>query len=113
MTAGIARLQKRIDELEAFDPAKVSQRGAPEVQALKASIEETLERVFDRHTTESARYAPAAHLDDGPSFGDELPIATVRQYLQKDKESSLALLRQAVRGLQEEISAQSAKAIDY
>jgi predicted nucleotide-binding protein len=111
MTAGISRLQKRIEELEAFESATVSRRGAPEVYALQTSIDETLERVFGRDTVEYERYELAARLDNSPSLGGDTPLERVRQYLQDDKERGLALLRQAVRGLDEEVSAQRTKAI--
>jgi predicted nucleotide-binding protein len=112
ITAGIIRLQKRIEELESFEPATVGRRGSPEVYALSTSIDETLERVFGRDTIEYERYELAGRLDDGQSFGGDTPLERVRQYLLEDKERGLALLRQAVRGLEEEASAQRTKVID-
>jgi hypothetical protein len=42
MKVGITRLNRRIADLEAFDPNSVQQRWAPEVKALQTSIEESL-----------------------------------------------------------------------
>ena len=49
------RLQKRIADLEAFDPSSVD-RGGPEVTALRASIEQTLRDVFGPNTHEFYQY---------------------------------------------------------
>jgi hypothetical protein len=110
MKVGVDRLQKRIEQLKAFDPSKVNRRRSPDVQALNAAIAETVERVFGRDTVEFHRYEQAARLDDSPSLGGETPLATIHRYLEEDKERGLALLRQAVIGLQEEIAVQQTNA---
>src|SRR5579871_1017793 len=63
------RLTKRIEELEAFDPATVEKRdGDPKVMALEAAIDAALSAAFGHNTTEYKRYARATHLDHGPRF---------------------------------------------
>ena len=112
MTAGVERINKRIEELDAFDPDNVPERRHHSVAALSVSIEETLARVFNKGSEEYTRYRRAASLDNGPvamgaSWGGRAVREPFRRYLQEGKERSLALLRQAVRGLEEEIELQS------
>jgi predicted nucleotide-binding protein len=114
MRAGIRRLNKRIEELEQFDPTKLTKRWAPEVTALQTAIDETLGAVFGNGTVEYNRYNRAASLDhggismvlDGGWGGGRGPLDDgheARQYVAEGKQESLALLRQAVRGLEETI----------
>ena len=104
---GVPRLRKRIDDLEAFDPSKLQQRNAPEVAALEASIEETLTEVFGHDSFEYQRYGRAAHLDSGPvSLGTAFgrgggPDLSFRSYIEEGKQRSIALLKQAIAGLNE------------
>jgi predicted nucleotide-binding protein len=110
MTRGITRLQKRIDDLEAFDPQSVQERWPPEVTALRVSIEETLAAVFGHSTVDYHRYESAATLDNGPivlSTGvDHSETLKARQYLSEGKKRSILLLKQAIRGLEERIKDQ-------
>jgi predicted nucleotide-binding protein len=114
---GIERLQKRIEDLEAFDPQTVQKRFPPEVTVLGTAIDETLATVFGHATVEYDRYKSAARLDNGlvvVSLGREFGSRSeyqdtleARQYLAEGKQKALALLRQAVRGLEEEIDEES------
>jgi len=116
MRVGITRLNRRIADLEALDPEAVQQRWAPEVKALQTSIEESLSAVFGHGTVQYNRYRRAAIFDWGPvdatpdwiaarSGGVGYPdhALNFRPYLAKSKEDAISLLRQAVRGLEEEI----------
>lgn len=127
MRRGILLFRRRITDLEAFEPQEVQMRWAPEVKALEASIEEALVNVFGSGTVEYERYRRATVLDSGPvsmSFepdwisarghgyagrGDDLREA--QQYMSEGKAMALALLRQAVRGLEEAITDQSAASL--
>jgi predicted nucleotide-binding protein len=115
MKLGISRLQRRIADLEAFDPEVIQKRWGPEVKTLETAIEETLASVFGHNTIQYNRYKAAADLDNGPvimrpDFGggghyyDDRHEA--QQYVTEGKEASIQLLRQAIRGLQEEIADQ-------
>jgi hypothetical protein len=111
MKLGIPRLQRRIADLEAFDPQVIQKRWGPEVKVLQTAIEETLASVFGHNTVEYKRYRAAAELDKGPvvmrtewghGHHDERPEA--QQYVTEGIQRSILLLRQAVRGLEEEIA---------
>lgn len=113
MKRGIARIQKRIADLEAFEPESVQKRWPPEAKALENSIEEALTVAFGYGTVGYRRYEAAARLDDGPLVGRFTALGggrypqdarDARQYLAEGKQRSLLLLRQAVRGLEEEVA---------
>lgn len=106
--SGIARINRRIEELEQFDPGKVKKRWAPEVKALEAAIEETLAGIFGEGSEQFKRYSGAASLDHGPVqmvFGGPDPgyDRQFSQYLTEGKEQALLLLRRAVLGLEESL----------
>ena len=99
--------------LEAFNPAVVQQRfGSPNVIALEAAIEETLSAAFGHGTPAYNLYVGAANLDHGPvtmrSDFDRGPRRedmpdVFRGYLIEGKGRAVALLKQAIRGLEEEL----------
>jgi hypothetical protein len=82
--------------------------------ALQNAIADALSAVFGHGTVEYNRYSSAARLDHGPvtmtpAYGTARHSAdrlTASQYLAEGKQQSLALLRQAVRTLEEEIAEQ-------
>lgn len=113
--AGIARINRRIEELEQFDPTKVQKRWAPEVKALQTAIEETLAAVFGEGSEQFRRYRPAAALDNGPVqtyFGGGAPgfDRQFPKYLAEGKVQALLLLRRAVGGLEESLPEASSAA---
>ncbi len=103
----IERLQRRINQLEAFDPQTVTKRFSdPSVTAIEKAIDETLSAVFGHGTVEYDRYSEATALDHGPVnvtpvWRDETIDA--RRYVAEGKQQAISLLSQAVRGLEEEI----------
>jgi hypothetical protein len=98
----IPRLQKRIAEVEAFDPSKVdpADPGAS-VHALKASIDDALTRTFGQDTVEYQRYHPAAQFDWPLTMGGRTPPHRIIEALTRARTRSLDLLKQAVAALQE------------
>lgn len=106
MRAGIDRLQKRIEEVKQFDPSTVTdQYNNPHIEALAVSIEDALGRTFGKNTTDFVLYADAAVFDNGPfNYAYPVPIYEVHQSLNRSKARSIALLEQAVRSLEEQLS---------
>jgi predicted nucleotide-binding protein len=100
MRRGITALQRRIEELRRFNPLTAQKH---EVEALQRGIEETLERTFGKGTTDYDRYISAAFLDDGPMSLMGGPRDTAR-YLAEGRQKAIALLEQAVKGLEEAIA---------
>lgn len=105
MRQGIARLQKRVDTLEALDPAKVTrQYHEPEIDSLAASIDEALQRTFGPDTEEYNRYSSAAFINTGPvSYMQDTPLHVVQEAVRESKARNLALLQQAIGSLEERL----------
>jgi hypothetical protein len=128
LTAGqkrrrIERLQKCITSLEAFDHQKLRKRfSSPEVVTLEAAINKALSSAFGYGTPAYLRYNLAAKLDSGPVITNtalagagvhpvggparhEAQAREARQYFSEGRERSIALLRDAIRTLEDEITA--------
>ncbi len=104
MKQGIRRIQKRIVELEAFDPRMVSERYGPEVRPLQTAIEATLTAIFGPNTVKYNRYSRATELDHGGvSMYRDTSLEAVRHYVAQGKQEAIALLGQAIRDLEEDI----------
>jgi predicted nucleotide-binding protein len=107
----VSRIQKRIDDLQALDPTKLLVRGSPQVVALRASIEGTLADVFGHESLEYHRYKEAASLYEGAigpliigGHQPHVPDFDFREPLEKSKQRSIALLKQAVEAINERFS---------
>jgi hypothetical protein len=106
MRAGVDRLSRRIGELEEFEMSKITRHGDRHVAALEISLEGTLQRVFGAETLEFNRYSSAARLRPwavsirrvGPS-----PHEVQREF-DEMRGTAIALLGQAVKGLEEDIA---------
>src|ERR1700675_5049927 len=78
---GIARLDERIAELQAFNVAIVPDGPSPELIALSAAIHDTLERCFGAGTSAYKRFEVAASLDFEPgAYYENYPL---RQHYQE------------------------------
>lgn len=105
MRRGIERISRRIAEVEDFDPRSVRERFDHRANVLGVGIEESLASVFGHGTVEYNRYSYAQNLDAGPlSIGGYDSPSDVLQFYTEGKQRSLLLLRQAVKGLEEEIA---------
>jgi predicted nucleotide-binding protein len=111
LRSGIARLEKRIKEVAAFDPQKMTTGDPPELDALSTSIQRTLGVVFGEDTADYRRFFAAADLHataplifvlDGPPT----PLSKYIEDVTRHRERSLALLREAVSTLKEDLAEQ-------
>jgi hypothetical protein len=119
----IERFRKCIERIDALDPQKVQKRfSLPEVLALETSIDKALSAAFGYGTPLYLRYNLAATLDTGPLITDAALHSTVlrlvggpgsheaqeaqeaRKYFSEGKARSIALLRQAIFTLEDEIA---------
>ncbi|WFU39871.1 nucleotide-binding protein [Bradyrhizobium sp. CB82] len=102
---GIDRIQRRISELETFQPESVKERWAPETKALEAAIADTIDAVFGHNSSRGRRFSAAANLDRGALIlgGGSDPLYKIHQWLTEGKADALALLREAVRSLEEDL----------
>jgi Predicted nucleotide-binding protein containing TIR-like domain len=105
---GAAKLRHRIAELEVFHPDQVENRNDPLIARLSKSIEETLLEVFGADTDDHRQYAAAKVIDTAPYMLGGTPIGLVRHGLESGKATAIALLQQAVTGLEQRLGARPA-----
>src|ERR1039458_3095677 len=103
--SAIARFQRRISDLESFDPATVGSRSDPRIKTLAVAIDEALSQAFGHQTPEYRRYRAAALLDRAShNYLHETPLREVIEGLTRGKEEAIALLRQAIRSFEEKLA---------
>lgn len=103
MRRGVQVLNRRVAELQAFDPLTASEH---DISSIDQSVEESIERVFGRGTSDYNRYASALPLDQGPmSVIDPYDSGPRdrRRYVIEGRERAIAAIKQAVKALQERI----------
>jgi hypothetical protein len=114
----VERLRKCVTSLEAFDPQKARNR-APAVLELEAAIDKALSTAFGYGTPAYLRYNEAATLDPSPLLTNitvrasvsspggptrrDAKVQETRQQFSVNKARAIALLRNAIRTLEEEI----------
>lgn len=103
--AAIPKLQRRLDELAAFDPASVESSPDPRVTTLRQAVERTLTDIFGPDTVEYERYRVAAHLAND-WFEGQSSIGLHRKYLSEDKATAVATLQGIIAAFREDIEAQ-------
>ena len=97
------RLQRRISDVEKFDPTKVRSQQDPNIRALEAAIKETLSEIFGPNSRTYRSYAAAATLDTAGLNMNGTPLDEVIEGLVRGKERSLTLLNGAIRLFEEKI----------
>jgi predicted nucleotide-binding protein len=100
ITRAIPRLEKRVADLKKLNFFQMQEDAVwPEIQAIKVSIEQTLEEIFGAHSTEYQRYSPAAVFRGGPLVIGGGRRIDHRPYYDKSRVASIALLETAVQSL--------------
>jgi predicted nucleotide-binding protein len=106
MRQGIQRLERRIAEVEAFDPQSIQTHdNTSKAEALEASVKGTLEQTFGPDTVEFQRYRDAASFHWPLKTAQQTPIHEIRESLRRCRRRSLDLLNQALSFLKEELEA--------
>ncbi|TAL40008.1 MAG: hypothetical protein EPN97_01300 [Alphaproteobacteria bacterium] len=101
--AAIPKLQKRIADLNAFDPAKITRGDDPKIEALEHSIASTLDEIFDSDTVQRDRLRGAERLDDSPIMMGGTPLHETITALKEGKERAIVLLDNVIKGFKEDI----------
>ncbi len=105
MRRGITLLGRRLAEVEQMDPRSISEH---DMHALESAIDEALERVYGRGTSDYNRYCSAARFDNGPlrmgggTWGRSMPEDRTHYVIDGQKQS-IALLKGALRVLEERL----------
>jgi len=99
-------LQRRITDLEKFEPTSIKERWAPETKALETSIGDALSQVFGYYSSRYRRFQSAANLDHGGlvMWRRPFPLAQGAPWLTEGKADTLALLNEAVKSLREDLA---------
>jgi predicted nucleotide-binding protein len=102
----IERLVRIISDLEKFDPSSVKERWAPETKSIEVAIDDALTRSFGHDSTRYRRYQSAIGLDHGGLRlgGGPDPLPRVHEWLREGKADSLALIKQAVKSLEDDLA---------
>jgi uncharacterized protein (TIGR02391 family) len=104
MRAAITKLQRRIADLEAFDPPSIRQRFDPQVGALDTKLEDTVAGIFGTDTAEYERFKTRGLDTAGISWAEGgLPHRDVIAGLVRGKERQLANLRTIIELFEEKI----------
>jgi predicted nucleotide-binding protein len=107
--SGIAKIQRRIAELDAFDPTSIIDRKTPELTELAAKIATTIADVFSPGSVDFGRFNSAAWFDtDGrkrsSAYGSRrLNRGELQHSIAEQKDENLALLRAALTILEERL----------
>jgi len=107
MEAGIIRLQKRLDELNAFDPRQMRVEHPPELNTLGTSVKRALEKTFGENTSDYNRYASAGNLVWSPVafvMGQRTPLHEYQEGVERKVVNARSLLSSAIRTLEEDIA---------
>lgn len=110
LVSAIDRLKRRVLELQNFKVSEVHEWEPANLKALEVAILDTVEKVFGQGTVKGARYGAAADLTYSESVwsldydGPQTPISEVRQTIGRSITTSVALLSQAIRSLEEDLS---------
>jgi predicted nucleotide-binding protein len=106
MHLGIKRLNKVIARIEQFEPSTVTdQFNTPELDGLKAAIDDALVQTFGADTLDYGRYKAAADFYCGPyNAAYATPAHEFQKSIGQSKYRSLALLREAVKALENRLT---------
>ena len=104
MRASIPKLERRIKDLEDFDPSSLSQRGDPRLDALENKLEDTIAEVLGHGTLEFQRFAPRKLDRAGYSTARRTPIDEVVQSVVESKAREILNLRTIIQLFGEKLS---------
>jgi len=104
MRAAIPRLQKRITELQAFDPETINGGSDPRLGALGRAIDETLVSIFGADTVDYTRYWDAARLNVAAVIvGAEPPLHEIRAGVAGGRARAISILEGIISRFNEEL----------
>lgn len=91
----IRKIDRRLNDLEAFDPNEFTERNDPRIASLEQKIESLITDIFGFNTIEYNRYHYSASNIDTASFNmyRETSIREVREGLEHGKQTSIITLK--------------------
>jgi predicted nucleotide-binding protein len=103
MRAGITRFERRLKEIENFNPLEIKDRQDPRIETLEAAIAASLDDTFGEGTQAHNRYGAARYIDTAGINMNGTPYHEVIEGLSQGKQRASALLTEAIRYLEERI----------
>ena len=104
MRSAIPRLERRIRDLEDFDPSSLRQREDPRLEALENKLTDTVAEVFGHGTVEYHRFAPHSLDRAGFNMMYETSIPDVIAGVTESKAREIANLRTIIELFQEKLA---------
>lgn len=105
MQQGVIRLKKRLAEVEAFEPSAVDPYNpTPAVAGIRASVDDAIVRTFGNNTVEYTRYKAASSFSWPLNLDRDVTASRVHESLQRSKDTSISLLKNAIGSLEERIA---------
>ena len=105
MQEAISKIDRRIADLNAFDPDAINDRSDASIKALEQKLDALLTGIFGHGTVEYSRYKLAVtDIDRAPYSAYGTPITVVREGLRQGVSTSLATLAAIKEGFLEELA---------
>lgn len=104
MRAAIPKLERRIRDLEEFDPASLRERSDPRLEALENKLTDTIAEVFGHGTIEYNRFAPNSLDRAGYNAMYEIPIEEVIRSVTESKARESSNLQTIIELFQEKLA---------
>lgn len=104
MRAAIPKLERRINDLESFDPNSLQQRNDPRLEALENKLTDTVAEVFGHGSIEFNRFAPNSLDRAGYNYLNETPLGKVIASVTDSKAREIANLRTIIELFQEKLA---------
>ena len=103
MRSAVPKLERRIRDLEEFDPNSLTQRGDPRLEALENKLKDTIADVFGHGTLEYNRFRPRSLDTAGYNMMYETPLGEVIRSVHESKERETLNLRTIIELFQEKL----------
>ena len=108
MTKAIIRFQKLIERLEEFEPGDINDRDDSKITALGTAISNTVGKTYPPGSTQFNQYIGASDIDTASiNLMGATAISEVREGLQIGKNEAIALFKEAITDLKEDLESQS------
>lgn len=103
MRTAIPKLERRIKDLEDFDPSSLKDRDDPRLEALEKKVTDTIAAVFGHGTLEYERFAPHRLDRAGYNMAHRTPMSEVIHSVTESKAREISNLRTIIELFKEKL----------
>ena len=104
MRGSFVKLERRIKDLEDFDPNSIQARNDPRIKALETKLQDTIADIFGAHTIEANRFAPRSLDLAGYNMLHPTPMGEVIRSLATSREREITNLRTIIELFSEKLA---------